>query len=54
MQSNVYKFFANVNAAIKRNQVEVRVTLCSMTKLITIFLRENGYINGFYIEKKKR
>jgi len=52
MQKNIYKFFSNINAAIKRNQVEVRTTACFKAKLISVFLRDNGYINGFYQEEK--
>jgi len=47
MQQNIFIFFSTLNAAIKRNQVEIKVKPCRLTKLLLYFLRENGYINGF-------
>jgi ribosomal protein S8 len=48
MQKNIFKFISALNAAIKRNQIEVKVRTSRITTLLLYFLKDNGYINGFY------
>jgi ribosomal protein S8 len=51
MQKNIFKFISVLNAAIKRNQIEVKTQASKITVLLLYFLKDNGYINGFYEEK---
>jgi len=51
MQKSIFKFISVLNAAIKRNQVEVKTRTSKITTLLLFFLKDNGYINGFYEEK---
>jgi ribosomal protein S8 len=51
MQKGIFKFISAVNAAIRRNQVEVKIRTSKITVLLLYFLKDNGYINGFYEER---